>query len=173
MQPSQPRATAGRTRRWASTAAGACTPISSPHWSRSCDPERRPAAREARNVARERLLAAGTLPPTRASWLTEGLPVRLRCEAHQELAAAIEHRPLDHRGLRQHQRERLLLVEPVLVLVGELAEGRSRNLISAPIRLRRPGKSDLLVKPVMSGLIGVQFCVAVRCCPYTEPPRIW
>jgi uncharacterized protein YndB with AHSA1/START domain len=29
--------TARRTRRWASTAAGACAPISSPHWSRNCD----------------------------------------------------------------------------------------------------------------------------------------
>src|ERR1700730_1157831 len=46
-------------------------------------------------------------------------------EADQKLAADIEHRPLDHRGLGDHQRDRLLLAEAFLVLVRQLAEGRA------------------------------------------------
>src|SRR4051812_6330841 len=52
----------------------------------------------------------------------ECLGVLLGLESHQELAADIEHRTLDHRRLREHQRDGLLLREPFLVLVRELAE---------------------------------------------------
>jgi hypothetical protein len=52
----------------------------------------------------------------------ECLGVLLGLESHQQLAADIEHRALDHRRLREHQRDRLLLREPFLVLVRKLAE---------------------------------------------------
>ena len=49
-------------------------------------------------------------------------------ETDHELAAAeIEDRPLDHRGLRQHQRDRLLLGDAVLVLVGQFLERECRR----------------------------------------------
>ena len=48
--------------------------------------------------------------------------IDLRLEADQQFAAEIEHRPLDHRRLRQHQRERLALVEAFLVAVGQFAK---------------------------------------------------
>src|SRR6195256_2367894 len=49
--------------------------------------------------------------------------VDFRLEPDQQFAAEIEHRPLDHRGLRGHQRERLAFVEALLVAVGQFAEG--------------------------------------------------
>ena len=54
--------------------------------------------------------------------LTDFLRVDFRLEADQQLAAEIEHRPLDHRRLRQHQRERLALVQAFLVGVGQFAK---------------------------------------------------
>src|SRR5438132_920883 len=55
--------------------------------------------------------------------LAEGLGVLLGLEADEQLAVDVEHRPFDHRGLRGHQRERLLLAQPVLVLRRQGAEG--------------------------------------------------
>src|SRR5205085_2188395 len=49
--------------------------------------------------------------------------VLLRFEPDQHFAAGkLEHRPLDQRRLRQHQRDGLLLGEALLVLVRQLAE---------------------------------------------------
>ena len=60
----------------------------------------------------------------RAAW-TYFLGVDVRLESDQQFAAEIEHRPLDHRGLRQHQRQRLALVQAFLVAVGQLLERRA------------------------------------------------
>src|SRR5262249_61675313 len=57
--------------------------------------------------------------------LTERLLVSLRTEADDQLAAHVEHRPLDHRRLIEHQRDRLLLGDPILVHVRELADARA------------------------------------------------
>src|SRR5262245_36006792 len=59
----------------------------------------------------------------------------------QAAAAEVEHRPLDHRRLRQHQRNRLLLVDRLFVLVGQLAEGRA-----GAVEQRVP--ADLLAPPL-------------------------
>ena len=62
----------------------------------------------------------------RCSDLSESLLVSLRREADQQLAAAqLDHRALDHRRLRQHQRDGFLLGDAVLVLVGQFLEGRA------------------------------------------------
>src|SRR5579862_931894 len=69
------------------------------------------------------VLLLSSLLATRHSLFRDLLAVKLRLEADHELAAAdIEHRPLDHRRLRQHQRDGLLLVDPGLVLVRQLAK---------------------------------------------------
>jgi hypothetical protein len=50
----------------------------------------------------------------------------VRREANQQFAATeIEHRPLDHRRLRQHQRNCFSSVESVLILVRQFAECRA------------------------------------------------
>src|SRR5450432_727279 len=53
------------------------------------------------------------------------LGVDLRLEAYEALAAEIEHRALDHRGLRHHQGERLLLVQALLLSVRQFLERRA------------------------------------------------
>src|SRR5262249_9186703 len=54
--------------------------------------------------------------------LAEGLLVLLRLESNEELAVDVEHRAFDHRGLRSHQRDRLLLAQPFLILRRQGAE---------------------------------------------------
>jgi hypothetical protein len=44
-------------------------------------------------------------------------------EADQQLGAGLQHRALDHRGLRQHQGECLLFVQAILVGIRQFAEG--------------------------------------------------
>src|ERR1700694_1368150 len=62
------------------------------------------------------------------------LAVKLRLEADQQFAAAeIEHRPLDHGRLSQHQRDGPLLVDPGLVLVRQLAKRHA-----GPVEQRLP-----------------------------------
>ena len=66
------------------------------------------------------------------------LAVDVRLESDQQFAAEIEHRALDHRGLRQHQRQRLALVEAFLVAVRQLLERRAGAVEQRlPARLRR------------------------------------
>src|ERR1043165_5381945 len=48
--------------------------------------------------------------------LPERLRVLLRLEADEELAADVEHRAFDHRGLSGHERERLLPAQGLLIL---------------------------------------------------------
>src|SRR5947209_3890631 len=56
----------------------------------------------------------------------QGVGIKLGLEADHELATPkLQHRPLDDRGLRQHQRDRLLLGQAFLLLVGQLAESRA------------------------------------------------
>src|SRR5262245_8783452 len=164
MQPSQPRPTARCTRRWASTAARACAPISSPHWSRNCDTGARSGGAGGSQRGARTPPGGWTPLPTQASWLTEGLPVGLRRDAHQELAARIEQRPLDHRVLRQHQRERIFLVEPVLVLVGKLAEGRAGAVEKRlPADIARPGFEPRALDPLRLVVVeGVGDAMAVE-----------
>ncbi len=54
----------------------------------------------------------------------EGLIVR-RLEPDEDAAALLQHRALDHGGLRQHQGDRLLLREVRAVRIGQLLEGGS------------------------------------------------
>src|SRR5580693_869828 len=64
--------------------------------------------------------------PIRHSLFRNLLVIKLRLESDHELATAeSEHRPLDHRRLRQHQRDGLLLVDPDFVLVRQLAKGHA------------------------------------------------
>ena len=56
------------------------------------------------------------------SFLPTPLPRRRR-EAEQAALAEVEQGPLDHRGLGQHQRDRLVFVEADFVAVRQLAEG--------------------------------------------------
>src|SRR5262249_42881663 len=68
------------------------------------------------------------------------LGIGLRREADEAPATEVENRPLDHGGLVEHQRDRLLLSEPVLVLVRQLAERRAGTVEQrVPADLARPG----------------------------------
>src|SRR5258706_8139850 len=49
-------------------------------------------------------------------------PVDFRLEPDQQFAAEIEHGPLDHRGLRQHQGKRLTLVQAFLVTIRQFSK---------------------------------------------------
>jgi hypothetical protein len=50
----------------------------------------------------------------------------VRLEADQNLAAGkFQYRALDHRGLRQHQRDGLFLRKPFLILIGQFLECRA------------------------------------------------
>ena len=73
--------------------------------------------------------------------LFEGGLVRGGAEADDDAAVVpLGHRALDHRGLRQHQRDRLLLGQAFLVLVGKRAEGRTGAIEQAlPAGRARPG----------------------------------
>src|SRR5882724_4524346 len=61
------------------------------------------------------------LPPARLR-RRHFLGVDFRLEADQQFAAEIEHRPLDHRGLLQHQSDGLAFVQAFPVAVGQFAE---------------------------------------------------
>jgi hypothetical protein len=65
--------------------------------------------------------------------------VLIRLEADEQPAAHVEHRPLDHRRLVKHQRDHLLLCEPLFVVLGKLAE-RGAGAIEQrfPAGLARP-----------------------------------
>src|SRR5689334_16803159 len=74
----------------------------------------------------------GSRPPRRPrgaqAWAVsapggEGAAVFLRPEADEDAIADLQHRPLDHRRLLQHQGDGLALVEPGLLRVRQLAEG--------------------------------------------------
>src|SRR5262249_9223324 len=68
------------------------------------------------------------------------LGIGLRREADEAPAAEVENGPLDHGGLVEHQRDRLLLSEPFLVLVRQLAERRAGTVEQrVPADLARPG----------------------------------
>src|SRR2546421_5131363 len=66
------------------------------------------------------------MPGTRPGMTAERLPqalIPLRLEPDENLSAAeFQHRPLDDRRLRQHQRDRLFLGQAFLVFLGQLAE---------------------------------------------------
>jgi hypothetical protein len=51
--------------------------------------------------------------------------VQLRLEPDEALRAKVQHGTLDHRGLREHEVDRLLLVEPGLVGLRQLAKRRA------------------------------------------------
>src|SRR5262245_50496522 len=57
--------------------------------------------------------------------LRKHLLVNLRLEADDDVPAKLEHRPLDERRMRKHERDRLHLAERELVLLGQLAERRA------------------------------------------------
>src|SRR5262245_8689849 len=69
----------------------------------------------------------------------EILLVLLRLESDEQAAADLEHRPLDERGLREHQGDRLRLGEARLVVLGQPAEGRAGAVHQRlPADLARP-----------------------------------
>src|SRR5262249_16218387 len=72
----------------------------------------------------------------------------------QQLAADFQHRPLDHRWLRQHQRQRLFLVEAFLVGVGQLLERRA-----GAIEQRLPAR---LATPLLQLLLRLTRCLVVQ-----------
>src|SRR5205085_778852 len=78
--------------------------------------------------------------------LADFLLVNFRLESHHELAAELQHRPLDHRRLRQHQGQRLLLGDALLVGVRQLLEGGAGT-----VEQRRPAE---LVAPALQLLFG-------------------
>src|SRR5690348_3160180 len=63
----------------------------------------------------------------------KSLRVGIRLEADQEPAADVEHRPLDHRRLCDHQRNGLGLAQAGLVGVGQRPESRA-----GPVEERLP-----------------------------------
>src|SRR4029077_517955 len=73
----------------------------------------------------------------------ERLGVLLGPEPHQQLAADIEHRTLDHRRLREHQRDGLLLVSPSLSLSGSLRNVVPARLSSVSHPLARAQRSTV------------------------------
>src|SRR5262245_65687399 len=76
------------------------------------------------------------------------LIVGLGLEADDELALHVEHRPLDHGGLIEHQRDRLLLRDRRLVLVRELAERRAGAVEQRfPANGTRPALEPLAIDP--------------------------
>src|SRR5712691_11222295 len=73
------------------------------------------------------------------AYLAQCLLVRLWLEPDDELAAHGQNGPLDHGRLVEHQRDRLLLGEPVLVLLRQLAERRAGAVEQRlPADLARP-----------------------------------
>src|SRR5262245_9383006 len=86
--------------------------------------------------------------PARAEGSAERLIVGLGLEADDELALHVEHRPLDHGGLIEHQRDRLPLRDGRLVLVGELAERRPGAVEQRfPANGTRPALEPLAINP--------------------------
>src|ERR1041385_8433140 len=73
--------------------------------------------------------------------------VNLRFKSHHNAAAAeIEHRPLDHRRLLEHQRDGLLLVDARLGPVGQLLErGAGAIQQRLPAGLLRPALDAVAV----------------------------
>src|SRR4051794_5701531 len=88
--------------------------------------------------------------------------VMLCLEADEQLAARqFEHRPLDHRGLRQHQLDRLSLGEVFLVGVRQLAEGGARpveqrfpaGFLQPAVELGRRDAGALVVVKIVSDVV--------------------
>src|SRR5262249_35255572 len=77
----------------------------------------------ARGIARGSGLSWQGPGPSASPALSEGLRVFLRLETNEEFAAGAEHRALDHRGLRGHERKRLLLVQSFLILRRQRTKG--------------------------------------------------
>src|SRR5690606_32085383 len=99
--------------------------------------------RRPRRVGRTRPRTGAVVPRSAAA---QRLGVELRPESHDPPLAEIEHRPLDHRRLRQHQRDRLLLVQPRLVGLGQLAEGGAGAVQQPlPAMFPRPAAQPVLV----------------------------
>src|SRR6185312_5233577 len=93
-----------------------------------------------------------------APWrnLAEARGVGLGPEADQQAAVALQHRPLDHRRLRQHQVDRLGLIQARLVGVRQLAEGCARAVEQGlPADLPRPTLQPAAVDAL--GLVVVEF----------------
>jgi hypothetical protein len=82
--------------------------------------------------------------------------IALRIKPNQQLAAAkVEHRPFDHRRLREHQGHSLPGVEAGLVLVRQFAEGRARAVEQRlPADLAAPLLQALTLDP--GGLVVVE-----------------
>src|SRR6478735_4565258 len=76
--------------------------------------------------------------------------IDLRLEADDRLALAeVEHRALDHRGLGEHQRDGLAGIEPLLLIVGQRAEGRAGAVQHGlPAMFLDPALERDLVDPV-------------------------
>src|SRR5512139_1603100 len=84
----------------------------------------RSTAGASRTMGRSSFEMGAVRPPQDEADYALDCLVLLRLEADYHLAAwQLQHRTLDHRGLRQHQRDRLLFGDAFLVLVGQFLEG--------------------------------------------------
>src|SRR5208282_2406771 len=90
---------------------------------------------------------------------SDRLAVEFRLESDHELAAAeVEHRPLDHRRLRQHQRHGLLGVEMVFVFLRKFTEAHAGAVEQRlPANFLAPSLQPLAFDP--GGLVVVEGIV--------------
>src|SRR5208282_3860662 len=90
---------------------------------------------------------------------SDRLAVEFRLESDHELAAAeVEHRPLDHRRLRQHQRHGLFGVEMVFVFLRKFTEAHAGAVEQRlPANFLAPSLQPLAFDP--GGLVVVEGIV--------------
>jgi hypothetical protein len=86
--------------------------------------------------------SAETRNRNRSARYRRGIEFRLEAD-HQLAAAKIEDRPLDHGRLGHHQRQRLTLIDALLVLVRQFLEGGA-----GAVEQRLP--TDLLAPPLQA-----------------------
>ena len=77
-----------------------------------------------------------------------GSVVKVRAEAQNAARAEVQHGALDHRRQGQHQRDGLILVEILLLVLGTLSECRPGPVEQLlPAQLSGPGAQPRLVDP--------------------------
>ena len=98
--------------------------------------------------------------------------VNLWLEADQQLAASLQHRPLDHRGLRQHQRQRLRFIQTRLVRIGQFAERRAGAVQQCfPTEFCGPSLEPGAIDA--DGLVIVKVIGDAMARPATRAPSSW
>src|ERR1700704_1121956 len=90
--------------------------------------------------------------------------VDFRLEPDEQFAAEIEHRPLDHRGLRQHQGKRLALVQAFPIAIGQFAKrgagaiehGFPSQFVAPALELVLGDAFDLVIMKAVSHAVAVE-----------------